>query len=154
MDIIITILLSSFKFAMTFPLAILEFGFSFFETILWINTGGLLGILFFAYLSEKVLHLWNHWTGKRKRRTPGTGTPKKVFSRRNRRIIRIKRSYGLAGIAVTTPLLLSIPVGVFLTIRYYSHTRMKLLYLVLSNLGWSVIYTSFYMFWRDLLFPG
>ena len=66
-------------------------------------------------------------------------------------MVRIKQRYGLIGIAFTTPLLLSIPVGVFLAARYYRSSKTKYLYLIGSNLVWSVIYTGFYMFWADLL---
>ena len=157
MNILITILLSTFKFAMTFPLAVLEFKFSFFETILWINIGGVIGIYFFAYLSEAV----NRWiqglinSGRKKRGLEEKGSKKKkVFSKRNRRIVRIKQKYGLIGIAITTPLLLSIPVGVFLAVRYYPRRKTKYLYLIGSNVAWSFVYTSFYMFWNGLLFKG
>ncbi len=77
---------------------------------------------------------------------------KKIFTRKNRRIIRIKQRYGLFGIAVTTPFLLSIPVGTFLVVRYYRSSKIKFTYLIVSNLVWSVIYTVFYMFWDELLF--
>lgn len=157
MDILLTILLSSVKFGMTFPLAVMEFRFSFFETILWINIGGLAGIYFFAYLSEGL----NRWIEKKIQRwQAGRNRPakekknKKVFTKRNRRIVRIKQRYGLVGIAATTPLLLSIPVGVFLVVRYYPRNRMRYLWLIASNLVWSFLYTSFYMFWNDLLFKG
>ena len=154
MDIIITILLGSFKFAMTFPLAVLEFKFSFFETILWINLGGLLGIYFFAYLSEGL----NRWLQqkinlrKARIREGEVDRKKKIFTKRNRRIIRIKQRYGLIGIVASTPIFLSIPVGVFLVVRYYSSVKSRFLYLILGNVTWSFIFTSFYMFWNDLLF--
>lgn len=167
MNILITILLSTFKFAMTFPLAILEFKFSFFETILWINIGGVIGIYFFAYLSEAV----NRWIqglinkGRKKRgleekegnlqsKSYGGQRKKKIFTKRNRRIVRIKQKYGLIGIALTTPLFLSIPIGVFLAVRYYPRSKTKYLYLIGSNVAWSFVYTSFYMFWNNLLFKG
>ena len=76
---------------------------------------------------------------------------KKTFTRRNRRIVRIKQKYGLTGIALITPLLLSIPVGVFLVVRYYHSSKSKFLYLIAANLIWSIIYTGFYMFWEELL---
>ena len=76
---------------------------------------------------------------------------KKIFTRRNRRIVLIKQKYGLVGIALITPFLLSIPVGVFLVVRYYRTSNTKFLYLIGANLLWSVIYTGFYMFWEDLL---
>lgn len=151
-QIALTILFSSFKFAATFPLVILQFDFRFLETILWTNVGGLAGIYFFAFLSEKILAWWKR-TFHRSNKHVGEAEQqeKKIFTRKNRRIVRIKQKYGLIGIALTTPLLLSIPVGVFLVVRYYNTSKNKFLYLIASNLLWSVIYTSFYMFWEGLL---
>ena len=151
--ILFTILLSAVKFAMTFPLVILQFQFSFLETILWTNIGGLLGIYFFAFLSGKLIDWWNRTFRRAGWRASGNiqkGKP--IFTRRNRRIVRIKRAYGLIGIAFSTPFLLSIPVGAFLVMRYYRHTRTRFLYLFFSNLLWSVVYTGFYKFWDGVLF--
>ena len=150
--IIITILSSSFKFAMTFPLAVFQFNFSFAETVLWTNIGGGMGIYFFGFLSEKVMAWWKKTFRRIRKRHLAQVKGKKVFTARNRRIIRIKQRYGLPGIAFTTPLLLSIPVGVFLTVRYYGSRGRNFIYLIASNLFWSVIYTMFYMFWDGLLF--
>lgn len=151
-QIALTILFSSFKFAATFPLVVLQFNFSFVETILWTNVGGIAGIYFFAYLSEKILAWWKRTFRRSDRHIlADEQQEKKIFTRKNRRIVRIKQKYGLIGIALTTPLLLSIPVGVFLVVRYYNTSKKKFLYLIVSNLIWSVIYTSFYMFWEGLL---
>lgn len=50
-----------------------------------------------------------------------TERPKaRVFNRRNRLIIKIRNSYGFAGIIILTPVLLSIPIGTFLALKYYS----------------------------------
>lgn len=152
-EIILTILFSAVKFAMTFPLAIMKFHFGFTETILWTNIGGIIGIYFFAYLSQKLISWWNRTLRKyRRKRLEERHRGKKVFTKRNRRIIRIKQRYGLIGIAATTPFLLSIPVGTFLVVRYYRSTRSKFLYLIASNLVWSAIYAIFYIFWDGLLF--
>lgn len=148
----LTILFSSFKFAATFPLVIIQFEFSFMETILWTNVGGLAGIYFFAFLSEKLLSWWNRtFRRSNKKNLDDHQQQKKVFTRRNRRIVRVKQKYGLIGIALITPFLLSIPVGVFLVVRYYRTSRTKFLYLIAANLLWSIIYTAFYMFWEELL---
>jgi hypothetical protein len=138
---------------MTFPLVIMQFEFSFLETILWTNVGGIIGIYFFAFLSEKLIAWWNR-NFRRSRRSPDESKerPKKKFTKRNRRIVYIKQKYGLIGIAVSTPFLLSIPVGAFLVVRYYRASRTKFLYLIAANLFWSLIYTLFYMFWDGLLF--
>lgn len=151
-QIILTILSSAVKFAMTFPLAVMQFQFSFLETILYTNVGGILGIYFFAFLSEQVMAWWKRLFRKQRARVRAAFREKKVFTKRNRRIIRIKQQYGLVGIAFTTPLLLSIPVGTFLVVRYYRPSKIKFTYLIASNLFWSVIYTAFYLFWDGLLF--
>lgn len=150
MNIIITILLSTVKFGMTFPLAIMEFNFNFIETLLWINLGDILGIYFFAYLSEGL----NRWLQEKlnKRKAIRKDVNKKVFTKRNRKIVRIKQRYGLIGIALCTPILFSIPIGVFLVVRYYPKNRTRFLYMITANFAWSLFYTSFYMFWNDLLF--
>jgi hypothetical protein len=131
---------------------VLQFNFSFLETVLWTNVGGIAGIYFFAFLSGKVIDWWKRNFGKsRKNSTGAKEHSKKIFTRRKRRIVLIKQKYGLVGLAFITPLLLSIPVGVFLVIRYYRSSRNKFLYLIASNVLWSVIYTAFYMFWDELL---
>jgi hypothetical protein len=141
-QIILTILSSSVKFAMTFPLAVMQFNFNFAETVLWTNVGGILGIYFFTYLSDKIIEWWKR-TFRKKR--------KKIFTKKNRRIVRIKQSYGLIGIALITPLLLSIPVGTFLMERYYPRSKYKIVALITSNIVWSVIYSLFYIFWDGVL---
>jgi len=154
MEILITILLGSFKFAMTFPLAVLEFQFSFFETILWINIGGIAGVYFFAYLSEGIIRWFNKRFRSRNRvkvREGAGGSKKKVFTKRNRRIIKIRQKYGLWGIAASTPVLLSIPVGAFLVVRYYSKVKTRFLWMIGANIAWSFIYTTVYVFFDDLL---
>jgi hypothetical protein len=146
-------LFSSFKFAATFPLVILQFQFSFLETILWTNVGGVAGIYFFAYLSGKLIAWWNRNFRKPSRNTPEKEKKtKKTFTKRNRRIVRIKKQYGLIGIALATPFLLSIPVGVFLVVRYYRSSRVKFFYLIASNVIWSFIYAAFYIFWEGIIF--
>jgi len=151
-QILITILSSSVKFALTFPLAILQFRFNFLETLLWTNVGGIIGIYFFAFLSEKIIAWWNR-TFRRSTRKISVARQgeKKIFTKKNRRIVRIKQQYGMIGIAATTPFLLSIPVGTFLMVRYYHARKTRFLYLIISNIVWSVIYTCFYLFWDILL---
>jgi hypothetical protein len=149
--IVLTILLSSVKFAMTFPIAVLQFRFGFLETILWTNLGGLAGIYFFAFLSGEMIQLWNRTFHTKAAIAAEKPNAKKIFTRRNRRIVLIKQRYGLIGIVAATPLLLSIPIGTFLVIRYYSNFRAKFIYLISANLFWSVVYTGFYTFCDGLL---
>ncbi len=151
---LIVILLSTAKFGMTFPLAIIAYKFSITEAIIWTNIGGLLGIYAFAYLSKQIILIWRKFLGERFRKLFRIQKKeKKKFSRQNRRIVRIKANYGLAGIALATPILFSIPVGVFLAVRYYHRNRLKLMYIFGGNLIWSFIYSFFYFYaWEIIRF--
>lgn len=146
---ILVILFSSVKFGMTFPLAIIEYKFSISQAIIWTNVGGILGIFVFAYLSEQLIIIWREYLGKYLRklfRIKEGKKRKKIFSKRNRRIVKIKSRYGLPGIALATPILFSIPIGVFLAIRYFERKKLKLAYIFGGNLIWSFIYSYFYTY--------
>lgn len=150
MDRLIVLLLSSFKFAATFPLAVVRLSYA--ETLIWTNIGGTLGIFFFSGLSKIILDLWQKswFTNKlfHKRKNP---RQKKIFTKRSRRLIKIKSKYGFPGIVILNPVILSIPVAAFLVTRYYRHIRYKYFYLILGLLGWSLIYTVFYEFLYEKL---
>lgn len=81
-QIILTILSSSVKFAMTFPIAILQFNFNMMETILWTNIGGILGIYFFAFLLDKVIVWWNRIFRKKIMEAKAGKKEKKIFSKK------------------------------------------------------------------------
>ena len=135
---LIVILSATWKFAATFPIAVYAFKMSFFETILYTNIGGLLGILFFTLLSKGLLKMFDalwpkKWRYKKKHH--------KTFTKRNRRLVILKKKYGLPGIVILTPVLLSIPVGVFLNTKYYGKQKSSYLFLFLGQIVWSFIYT-------------
>ncbi|MBI9065233.1 MAG: hypothetical protein JEZ14_24830 [Marinilabiliaceae bacterium] len=136
------ILSASWKFAATFPVAVLVFDLSFFETLLYTNIGGLMGIIIAAMASKGIIHFSNilfpvKIFRKRKK--------KRIFTRKSRRIIKIKVRYGLPGIILLTHVLLSIPVGVFLLTRYFGRKNINYLYLVFAQLVWSLVFTFFYV---------
>lgn len=138
--ILLVVFSSSWKFAATFPVAVYIVKMSFAETVLYTNIGGILGVFAFILLSKGILRLANLPLFQRFRNKK----PKKKFTRRNRFIVKIKRKYGLAGIVVLTPLLLSIPVGTFLVARYYDRRKISYVYLIVGQIAWSLIYTFFY----------
>ncbi len=142
MDILFVILSSTWKFAVTFPIAVYVFNMSFFQTIVYTNIGGLLGIIIFRFLSIGLIKLYiAYWPEKLKFERKAA----KIFTKRNRRLVRIKAQYGLYGIVILTPVLLSIPIGTFLVAKYYRHNKSGYLYLLFSQFIWSVIYTFFYI---------
>jgi hypothetical protein len=138
MKVLLIILSSTWKFAATFPVAVYVFHMSFYETILYTNIGGFFGILISALVSKGLIKLLN---------TYGSGLFKskkkirKKFNKRNRRLVYFKDKYGLAGIAILTPVLFSIPIGVFLNTKYYGHRKISYLYLLISQIVWSFAYT-------------
>lgn len=138
----IIIISSTWKFAATFPVAVYLFKMSFVETILYTNIGGLIGIVFFMFSSKGVISLYEtlmHQNRSSKKKL------KKIFTKKNRRLVMIRKKYGLLGIVSLTPVLLSIPIGSFLIVKYYGEVKKAFLYLMISNAAWSLAYTLIYM---------
>jgi uncharacterized membrane protein YbhN (UPF0104 family) len=84
--------------------------------------GSMLGVIIYVYAGEWLLERWlarrpNH----------------KVFSKGTRRLVRIKNNGGLWGIALLTPVLLSIPVGCLLAIAM-EHHRMRIVRIMFFSL--------------------
>jgi hypothetical protein len=138
----------TFKFAATFPVAIYVAKMTPAETLLYTNTGGILGTFVFMYLSGFLIRMWNkYWPQSLRRKKK----KKKVFTARNRRLVRIKMKYGLWGIVILSPVLLSIPLGSFLMVKYYGLKMKNLLLLVAGQFSWSLIYILFYYYVKMLL---
>ncbi len=150
------LILSAIKFMVAAPASYL-FGYSYLHTILNTTIGGWIGVLIFYYLGRYIFSHFSFWkklVRRFYRRVTGGSfkaglikinqveTPK-VFTRRNRWIIKIRNRYGFPGLIILTPVLLSIPLGTFLIVRYYSYRRGKLGWLTLSVVAWSVILSTF-----------
>ncbi len=144
----IIILSSTWKFAATFPVAVYGFNMSFLQTVLLTNIGGLLGIVVFGIFSKSLLILYRRFWPQRLKFQK---KQKRRFSKRNRRLVNFKKKYGLPGIVVLTPVLLSIPVGTFLIVKYYGKQKQNYVYLFLCQMAWSVLYTVFYLKIKVLL---
>lgn len=128
--IVSVFLLSSIKLvAGGIPLAI-ALSFSFLETIVITTAGAVLGMVGFTYMSDWAIRKW-------KEIFPKKNHSKRRFTRRNKAIVYIKNRYGLIGIALLTPLFLSIPVGSFLAVRYYRDKQKIIVYMVGSIFLWS-----------------
>jgi hypothetical protein len=136
------ILFCTWKFAAMFPVAILAMKMSFFETIIYTNIGGALGAVIFTFFSGILIKTWNRYLPEifkcQKK-------PKKVFTKRKRFLVKVKVKYGLTGIVILTPLLLSIPVGSFLIAKYYGRKKINIAWLISGQVVWSFIYTYLYI---------
>lgn len=135
------ILLCTFKFAATFPLAIYAMKMSFPETLLYTNIGGILGVVVFVFFSDLLIRAYNnYWPENLKIKKKS----KTIFTKRNRLLVKIKVKYGLYGIVILNPVILSIPVGSFLMVKYYGTHKLNIIWLIAGQVFWSLIYTWFY----------
>jgi uncharacterized oligopeptide transporter (OPT) family protein len=153
------LILSGVKFIFA-PLISIGYGFNYFQTVLITTIGGILGFLFFFYLSRWLILQFNrlcpivfsYFTGntvEKAKEILNCGEPKKkkAFSRKSRTIVTIRKKYGFLGIIMLTPVLLSIPIGAFLAQKYYSKRSNVLVYLSLSIILWSFLISSvFFLF--------
>lgn len=114
--------------------------FSFLKTLLVSGTAGVCSSFVFAYLSEELLALWHRLLDKffpnRKRA--------RRFSRTARFLVRVKKYFGITGIAIVSPLFLSIPLGSFFSIRFFGHPSKTALSMSIASLAWTVILYFFY----------
>lgn len=132
-------------------------GLNFLQTWLSTTFGGITGVLFFYFVSRWAVKLYLKYAapylkaktlqlaGKSEFVHRVVDHPKKPvsnFKGRNRKIVKLIRKFGLAGIVVLTPVVLSIPVGTFVATRYYASNRYLVLYLCASVLFWSLFMSS------------
>lgn len=150
------LLISAVKFLVAAPASYL-FGFSYLHTLINTTSGGLLGVLFFFFLSRTIFRLYLRYAAvlsnnyRRLVGLPVAGidkvnqmrSRKRIFTRRNRVIVKIRKTYGLPGIIILTPVLLSIPLGTFLALKYYPSRKNLLAWLSLSVIVWAVVLTTF-----------
>ena len=148
-EIVSVFLLSSVKFVFGgVPLA-LGLGFSFFKAVTVTSLGGFVGILFFVFLSEKLIANFKKVKEKKKNQDLHFhSTVKKIFTRRNKMIVKVKHRFGLTGIALLTPLLISIPLGCYLAVRYFKNKQRIIAYMFVSILFWSIAVSSFRLFFQ------
>jgi hypothetical protein len=150
--------ISAVKFLFA-PFISIGYGFNYFQTVLITAVGGILGILFFYFLSRWIIRqyylysplVYSYFTGEKIEKSIGTlqkdNLLKKKFTRKNKLIINIRNKYGYIGIILLTPVLLSIPIGAFLAQKYYSKKNNTLIYLSISIVLWSFFISSvFFLF--------
>lgn len=139
-EIISVFLLSTVKFVFgSVPMA-LGLGFSFFEAVTVTSLGGILGCTIFVMMSDKIVARLKK--RREQRCKEGKITEGKKFTKKNKLIVKVKRRFGLIGIAFLTPFILSIPIGCFLAVRYFKVKQKILVHMYVSILFWSVSISS------------
>ena len=158
LKIIQVFLLATVKYVITFPFALL-IGLNFIQTLIAVTLGGIAGFFFFYYLSGYAIKRFHYLKTFLRRHTPRpirikfrqllnwrkNVTGERVFSKRNRLIVWFRSKFGLLGIVVLSPIILSIPIGAFLLNKYYPKHKMAKPYMVLSILSWTAVFVAFAM---------
>ncbi|MEO6882517.1 MAG: hypothetical protein ABI199_00680 [Bacteroidia bacterium] len=134
--------LCTVKFSVAGVPAAVFAGLPFFEAVTITSLGGFAGILIFTFLSESILRWWKKKITRYALVIPRK--PRKIHSFRNKFLVKFKRNFGLAGIAAITPIFLSIPLGAFIAVRYYSNKQQILAYMFVSVFLWAVVLFFFY----------
>ena len=109
-------------------------GLSFIESCIFTILGATSSAIIIMYGGQKVRILLQKYTAEKKR--------KKIFSKRNRFIVKVWRKYGLYGIAFLTPVLLSPLGGPIIASILGAPLRKTVRYIFFSCLFWGPITTG------------
>lgn len=126
------LLLSSTKYLVGILLAVTSMEEStFFSNYLFNIVGGLLGIVFFVYFGAFVNKMIKRVLPVERLRR---------FSWKNRMIVKVRKSFGVPGIAFITPVFLSIPLGVFVALSITNNKRQILIWTLAACVFWSTVF--------------
>jgi hypothetical protein len=118
-------------------------------TILLTALGGFAGMVIFYYTGTGLLEfLRRRYLRNTAARLASGRAPRRVFTRTNRWIVRVKQRHGIRGLAAFAPPTLSVPVTALLAAKYFRHQRGTLPTLLLSVAVWSVVLSVAWAFLR------
>ncbi len=137
----LVLLLSATKFLFAPSLALSSF--NVWESILIVFLGGSAGITFFYLAADWVMDRIAQFQKQRdhKKQLKGIVVVRKVFTPFRRKVIRIKNKFGLLGIAIVTPCIISIPIGSVLAAKFFKNKIKVLTYMYTSAAFWAVFLT-------------
>ena len=146
LKILNVLLLSTVKYFYT-PIYAHMIGLDLWGTMASMITGGVVGFLVYYHFSKIIIvstkhltplanaivpyHLrnhYNHYQHRRKLRKKN----KKIFTKRNRRLVKLGKNYGMYTIIIFTPILISLILGAFLLRKYYGNRREAVPLMILS----------------------
>ncbi|MDZ4664795.1 MAG: hypothetical protein SGJ15_07960 [Bacteroidota bacterium] len=129
------------------PSAIILFKFNFLKVFLVTVISGCFSNVIFTFFSSAILKWWDGYKTRK-----NLISVKKIFTKGNRRIIKIKKRFGLVGLAFITPIFPGIAIGAFIAERFYKDKFKVIMYLNVSVVFWSLaIYFLFYFFKHNVV---
>jgi hypothetical protein len=117
-------------------------GLTWVETFIFTVAGMMTSVLIFSLLGTSAKQkIFNRLQGKRK-----------LFSPRNRRLVRVWRKYGLKGVAFLTPVIFSPIIGTIMAASFGESKQRIFFYMLGSALFWGVIFSVFIQQINALIF--
>lgn len=130
LEILFLLVFAAVKFVFAAGYLIVDKGFPYPQTVLILFCGGTLGVVVFYYFSS--------WVNQFINRLIKPNKPRKLFTKKNRNIVKIKVKYGVYGIAFLSPVLISIPIGCFFASRFFLNKKSTIFILIGGVLFWSL----------------
>ena len=119
---------------------------NFWEAFTVTTVGGVAGVVTFVFFGDFVISKWSAFIylikriyKTREQIRNETKHPKKKFNWRSRYVARVKRRFGLIGIAFVTPCIISIPIGSVVAVGFYKNKLKVLAYIFCSLIFWSFV---------------
>lgn len=150
------LLISAVKFIVAAPASYM-LGYSYLHTIMNTTFGGWIGVIFFYFLGKTAYRYYPCWkksvihgfmrlkgySEQKRNYRYSIRKPARIFTFKNRAIVKLRNKFGFAGLVILTPVIFSIPIGTVLITKYYSTRRGLVGWLSLSVMVWSVVISTF-----------
>lgn len=132
------------------PFAIFVLKFNLTEVLLVCLPGGISGIFLFTFMIDGIIKIYNLFLDKY---FPNRNKNKKKFTKTNRFIIKTKRNFGIVGIAAITPLFLSFPLGIFLSLKFFGDRKKTLIWMSIFMTAWTFVLYFVFKFFHGVFEP-
>lgn len=129
-------LLASVKFLLA-PFEAERQGFNFKDSFLITTSGGIIGIIAFTFIGDALVYGWKKFIALF--RSSAKEKTRDKFTWSSKFIVKTKMRFGIWGLVITTPSIISIPVGTFVTHRFYRRKMRNVVLLITSLLIWSLL---------------
>ncbi|PLX04151.1 MAG: hypothetical protein C0595_04500 [Marinilabiliales bacterium] len=152
------VLLAGIKFFFA-PIYAFNIGLDFWSTYAALVIGGSLSFLLVYYATNLFLVYVKHFKPKIvsvttnktrlyyrnwKQKRIQKRLDRKKFTKRNKRMVKIRRDWGMWGLIVSSPVLLSIPIGAILLRKYYGHRKRTIPSMLVYLLVWGLVLNTAY----------
>ena len=123
---VVILLLAMLKYMMA---AVISFSYNHtgLQGFVIVTIGGILGVMLFTFLSHKLNDWLKSYSKKRK------------SYKFMRFLIKLRTSYGLVGVSILTPAILSIPLGCYLAKTFTKSDKKIVLYMSVSIILWGIL---------------